>query len=71
MENSGKFKYRLLVFFSAVILAAGLSLFFYKGGFINADGLGNNNQTPVTDGFVDELDRSLAGAVSDNDNVNS
>ena len=69
MENSGKFKYRLLVFFSAVILASGLSLFFYKGGFINADGLGNNNQTPVTDGFVDELYISIAGEVPDTDKV--
>ena len=78
MENTGKINYRTILLSAAAVGAAALSVFFYKGDFLNADSSGtavsvsqatSSTSSSVTDGFVDELYMDIAGEVPDTDKV--
>lgn len=77
MENIGNIRFKTIFLSAAVIGAAALSVFFYKGDYLNADASGSAaslnastaSSVPVTDGFVDELYMDIAGEVPDTDKV--
>lgn len=73
MDILGKLRTKIFIFGAASLLAASLSLYFYNGGFLSADTIGSASssapQTPLSDGFVDELYMDIAGEVPDTDKV--